>query len=188
MANRRIPQPRGKVLGGSSSINGLVYIRGQREDYDHWRQLGNEGWSFDDVLPYFRKSEDQQRGADEFHGTGGPLAVSDRKTSHPLADAFIEAAAALGYPRTDDFNGPNHEGFGYLQLTSRNGMRSSTAVAFLRPARKRENLTIVTTAHATRILFDGVRATGVEYVRNAKTVTARASGEVILSGGSINSP
>jgi len=188
VANRRIPQPRGKVLGVSSSINGLVYIRGQREDYDHWRQLGNEGWSFDDVLPYFRKSEDQQRGTDDYHGAGGPLAVSDRKTPHPLADAFIDAAAALGYPRTDDFNGPNHEGFGYLQLTSRNGLRSSTAVAFLRPARKRKNLHVVTRAHATRILFDGVRATGVEYVRNGKTVTAQAHGEVILSGGSINSP
>ena len=188
VANRRIPQPRGKVLGGSSSINGLVYIRGQREDYDHWRQLGNEGWSFDDVLPYFRKSEDQERGADAYHGAGGPLAVSDRKTPHPLCDAFIESAAALGYPRTDDFNGPNHEGFGYLQLTSRNGRRSSTAVAFLRPARKRNNLHVVTRAHATRILFDGRRAVGVEYVRHGKTVAARTNGEVILSGGAINSP
>ena len=186
--NRRIAQPRGKVLGGSSSINGLVYIRGQREDYDHWRQLGNEGWSFDDVLPYFRKSEDQERGADDYHGAGGPLAVSDRKTPHELCDAFIESAVALGYPRTDDFNGPNPEGFGYLQLTSRNGLRSSTAVAFLRPARKRKNLRVATSAHATRILFDGRRATGVEYVQNGKTVTAQASGEVILSGGAINSP
>ncbi|MFT5181459.1 MAG: choline dehydrogenase [Alphaproteobacteria bacterium] len=186
--NRRIAQPRGKVLGGSSSINGLVYIRGQREDYDHWRQLGNDGWSFDDVLPYFRKSEDQQRGADEYHGAGGPLAVSDPKTPHPLADAFIDSAAALGYPRTNDFNGPSPEGFGYLQLTSRNGLRSSTAVAFLRPARKRPNLHVVTSAHATRILFDGARASGIEYVRNGKTITAQASGEVILSGGSINSP
>jgi choline dehydrogenase len=188
VADRRIPNPRGKVLGGSSSINGLVYIRGQREDYDHWRQLGNDGWSFDDVLPYFRKSEDQQRGADEYHGAGGALAVSDPKTPHPLADAFIDAAATLGYPRTDDFNGPNREGFGYLQLTSRNGLRSSTAVAFLRPARKRKNLHIVTSAHATRILFDGARATGIEYARDGRTVTAQASGEVILSGGSINSP
>ena len=176
------------MLGGSSSINGLVYIRGQREDYDHWRQLGNEGWSFDDVLPYFRKSEDQQRGADEYHGKGGPLAVSDRKTPHELCDAFIDAAAALGYPRTDDFNGPQHEGFGYLQLTARNGRRCSTAVGFLRPARKRRNLHTVTRAHATRILFDGSRASGIEYSRNGATHTALANGEVILCGGAINSP
>ncbi len=188
VANRRIPNPRGKVLGGSSSINGLVYIRGQREDYDQWRQLGNEGWSFDDVLPYFKKSEDQARGADAYHGAGGPLAVSDPKTPHPLCEAFIDAAAALGYPRTDDFNGPNHEGFGYLQLTARNGLRASTSVAFLRPARKRNNLRVVTDAHATRIMFDGTRAVGVEYVKNGKTVTAQARGEVILSGGAINSP
>jgi len=188
VANRRIPNPRGKVLGGSSSINGLVYIRGQREDYDQWRQLGNDGWSFDDVLPYFRKSEDQQRGADAYHGAGGPLAVSDPKTPHPLADAFIESAVARGYPRTDDFNGPNHEGFGYLQFTQRNGLRASAAVAFLRPARGRANLHIVTRAHATRVLFDGTRATGIEYVRNGRTETAEARGEVILSGGAINSP
>ena len=188
VAGRRIPNPRGKVLGGSSSINGLVYIRGQREDYDHWRQLGNPGWSFEDVLPYFRKSEDQQRGASEYHGTGGPLAVSDRKTPHVLCDAFIEAAAARGYPRTDDFNGPQHEGFGYLQLTARNGRRCSTAVGFLRPARKRANLHVVTRAHATRILFDGSRATGIEYSQDGARITARAGREVILSGGAINSP
>jgi len=186
--NRRIAQPRGKVLGGSSSINGLVYIRGQREDYDHWRQLGNDGWSFDDVLPYFRKSEDQQRGADDYHGTGGPLAVSDPAAPHPLCEAFIAAAKAAGYPRTDDFNGPHHEGFGYLQLTTRNGRRSSAATGYLRPARRRKNLTVVTGAHATRIRFEGARAVGVDYLRRGRNHTARASGEVLLSGGAINSP
>ena len=186
--NRRIAQPRGKVLGGSSSINGLVYIRGQREDYDHWRQLGNDGWSFDDVLPYFRKSEDQQRGADDYHGTGGPLAVSDQAGPHPLCEAFIAAAEEAGYPRTDDFNGPNHEGFGYLQLTTRKGRRSSAATGYLRPARGRKNLTIVTNAHATRIHFEGTRAVGVDYLRHGKPHTANAAGEVLLSGGAINSP
>ena len=188
VADRRIPNPRGKVLGGSSSINGLVYIRGQREDYDHWRQLGNEGWSFDDVLPYFRKSEDQERGESEYHGVGGPLGVSDSRTRHPLCDAFIESAVACGFKRTDDFNGPAHEGFGYMQLTARKGMRSSTAVAFLRPAEKRRNLTVVTDAHATRILFEGRRATGVEYAHGGQRVAAHARGEIILSGGAINSP
>ena len=188
VADRCIPNPRGKVLGGSSSINGLVYTRGQREDYDHWRQLGNEGWSFDDVLPFFRKSEDQERGESEYHGTGGPLSVSDSRTRHPLCDAFIESAVACGFKRTDDFNGPQNEGFGYAQLTARNGMRASAAVAFLRPAKNRKNLSIVTGAHATRILFDGRRATGVEYARGGNRFVAEARGEVILSGGAINSP
>ena len=186
--NRRIAQPRGKVLGGSSSINGLVYIRGQREDYDHWRQLGNNGWSFDDVLPYFRKSEDQQRGADEYHGVGGPVAVSDPVGPHPLCEAFITAAEQSGYPRTADFNGPDHEGFGYLQLTTRNGRRSSAATGYLKPARKRKNLTVVTEAHATRVLFDGTRAVGIEYLRRGQTHATHTNGEILLSGGAINSP
>ncbi|MEK9660894.1 MAG: GMC family oxidoreductase N-terminal domain-containing protein [Alphaproteobacteria bacterium] len=188
VAGRRVPTPRGKVLGGSSSINGLVYIRGQAADYDMWRQLGNPGWAYDDVLPYFRKSEDQQRGADEWHGAGGPLAVSDRKTPHELCDAFLESAAKCGYPRTDDFNRADNEGFGYLQLTTRNGRRCSAAVAFLRPAEKRRNLTVVTHAHATRILFEGQRATGIEYSRRGRLATARAEREVILSGGAVNTP
>jgi choline dehydrogenase len=188
VAGRRIPNPRGKVLGGSSSINGLVYIRGQREDYDRWRQLGNEGWGFDDVLPYFRKSEDQERGASDWHGAGGPLSVSDSRARHELCDAFIDSAAACGFPRTDDFNGPNHEGFGYMQLTARNGLRASAAAAFLRPVRGRPNLHIVTRAHATRILFDGRRAVGLEYARDGRRETAQARGEVVLSGGAINSP
>jgi choline dehydrogenase len=186
--NRRVIQPRGKVLGGSSSINGLLYIRGQHEDYDHWRQLGNAGWAFKDVLPYFKRAEDQQRGADDLHGAGGPLAVSDVCEPHPLCDAFIEAAAQAGYPRNDDFNGPAQEGAGYFQLTTKNGRRWSTAVGYLRPARKRPNLAIAADAHATRVLFEGRRAIGVEYRQGGLTHTAYADGEVILSGGAFNSP
>ena len=153
--NRRIPQPRGKVLGGSSSINGMVYIRGHREDYNQWRQLGNTGWGYDDVLPYFRKAEDQTRGEDEYHGVGGPIGVSDVYEKHPLADAFIESAVAAGHPRNNDFNGADQTGFGYCQWTMKNGRRCSTAVGYLKPARKRPNLTIATEAHALRVLFDG---------------------------------
>jgi choline dehydrogenase len=186
--DRAILQPRGKVLGGSSSINGLIYIRGQREDYDLWRQFGNSGWSYEDVLPYFRKAEDQQRGADEYHGIGGPLKVSDPKDPHPLCDAFIAAAHRCGYPLNDDFNGSSQEGFGYYQWSLRDGRRSSAATGYLRPAQRRRNLKVVTRAHATRILFEGKRAIGVEYTRNGQKRSARAEGEVILSGGSFNSP
>ena len=186
--NRRIIQPRGKVLGGSSSINGLLYIRGQKEDYDHWRQLGNTGWGFDDVLPYFRRAEDQERGADELHGVGGPLAVSDVCEPHPLCEAFIAAAERSGIPRTDDFNGPRQEGAGYFQLTARNGRRWSTAAGYLRQARKRPNLKVETKALATRILFDGRRATGIEYRQGDATRTAYANAEVLLAGGAFNSP
>lgn len=185
---RRIIQPRGKVLGGSSSINGLLYIRGQHEDFDHWRQLGNVGWSFRDVLPYFRRAEDQQRGADDLHGSGGPLAVSDVPDPHPLCEAFIDACEQAGLPRNDDFNGPTQEGAGYFQLNSRNGRRCSTAVGYLRPARHRANLAVVTKAMTARILFDGRRAVGVEYRRDGVLHRAQASGEVIVSGGAINSP
>src|SRR5438105_3113719 len=132
--DRRVYWPRGKVLGGSSSINGMVYIRGQAEDFDHWRQLGNTGWSFDDVLPYFKRAEHQTRGADEFHGTGGPLCVSDVPDHHPICEAFIAAALGLGYRRNDDFNGASQDGVGYHQTTTRNGRRCSTAVGYLRPA------------------------------------------------------
>jgi choline dehydrogenase len=185
---RPVGQPRGKVLGGTSAINGMVYIRGQAEDYDHWRQLGNSGWSYEDVLPYFRKAEDQQRGGDEFHGVGGPLAVSDVYESHPLAEAYIEAAVQAGYPRNPDFNGASQEGFGPTQWTTRKGRRSSTAVGYLRPARKRANLAVATNAHATRLLFDGTRATGVEYSQNGQLRTAHADGEVLVCGGAYNSP
>jgi choline dehydrogenase len=186
--HRRIIQPRGKVLGGSSSINGLLYIRGQAEDFDHWRQLGNAGWSFADVLPYFRRAEDQARGEDALHGVGGPLAVSDVCEPHPLCEAFIAAAQQAGFARNDDFNGPTQEGAGYFQLTARNGRRWSTAVGYLRPARGRHNLVVVPNAPANRILFSGKRAVGVEYRQGERTRTAYANAEVILAAGAFNSP
>ncbi|TMJ05996.1 MAG: choline dehydrogenase [Alphaproteobacteria bacterium] len=188
LGGRSIIQPRGKVLGGSSSINGLLYIRGQAEDFNHWRQLGNAGWSFEDVLPYFRRAEDQQRGADDLHGVGGPLSVRDVSEPHPLCDAFIAACGEAGLPRNDDFNGPDQEGAGYFQLTTRNGRRWSTARGYLKPARKRHNLAVVSNALTTRILFDGRRAVGVEYRKDGATHTARANAEVILSSGAFNSP
>ena len=151
--NRKVIAPRGKVLGGSSSINGLIYIRGQAEDFNFWRQLGNAGWSFEDVLPYFRKAEANERGADQFHGASGPLSVSNLRDRHPLADAYVEAAQQCGYPRNDDFNGPAQEGAGYYQTTMRNGVRSSTAAGYLKPVRRRANLEVVSEALATRILL-----------------------------------
>jgi choline dehydrogenase len=184
---RRVIQPRGKVLGGSSSINGLMYVRGQAEDFDRWRQLGNVGWSYADVVPYFRKAEGQQRGADEWHGADGPLAVSDLG-SLPICDAFINAAEQCGYRRNPDFNGASQEGFGYYQFTTRNGRRCSTAVGYLRPARRRTNLTVVSRALATRVTFEGKRATGIAYLQGDAAHTARANIEVILAGGAFNSP
>jgi choline dehydrogenase len=163
MNGRRISWPRGKVLGGSSSINGLIYIRGQRQDFDLWRQLGNAGWSYDDVLPYFRKAEDQERGADEFHGSGGPLGVSNLKTDHPLHDAFIAGAQEAGYPYNRDFNGAVQEGVGPLQLTVKGRRRSSAAVGYLNPVKSRRNLQIEIRALTQRVLLDGKRAIGVEY-------------------------
>jgi choline dehydrogenase len=186
--NRQIIQPRGKVLGGSSSINGLLYIRGQPADFDHWRQLGNSGWSFEDVLPYFRRAEDQARGEDALHGVGGPLAVSDVCEPHPLCEAFIAAAQQAGFPRNDDFNGPTQEGAGYFQLTARHGRRCSTAVGYLRQARRRPNLAVVPNALASRILFSGRRAVGVEYRCGGATRIAHANAEVIVAGGAFNSP
>jgi choline dehydrogenase len=186
--NRQIIQPRGKVLGGSSSINGLLYIRGQPADFDRWRQLGNSGWSFEDVLPYFRRAEDQARGEDALHGVGGPLAVSDVCEPHPLCEAFIAAAQQAGFPRNDDFNGPTQEGAGYFQLTARHGRRCSTAVGYLRQARRRPNLAVVSNALARRILFSGRRAAGVEYRCGDTTRVAHANAEVIVAGGAFNSP
>ncbi|WP_340115871.1 choline dehydrogenase [Pelagibius sp. 7325] len=185
---RRLDWPRGKVLGGSSSINGLLYIRGQKEDYDQWRQLGNTGWSYDDVLPYFIRSEDQERGGDDYHGVGGPLAVSNMRIRRELCDKFIEAAGELGIPPSDDFNGAAQEGAGYFQLTARNGRRCSTAVGYLKPAKRRPNLTIVTHAQTERVIFEGRRAVGVAYRRKDKSLEARCRGEVILSAGAIGSP
>lgn len=188
IAGRSLAWPRGRVLGGSSSINGLLYIRGQAEDYDHWRQLGCTGWSYDDVLPYFRKAEDQQHGPDMFHGAGGPLAVSDMRVRRDICDAYIEAAARNGIPRTTDFNGAQQEGAGYFQLTARNGRRCSAAVAYLRPARGRPNLTIMTDAQAQRIVIEARRATGVVYKRGDAVHVAHADSEVILASGAIHSP
>ncbi|HKO07919.1 MAG TPA: choline dehydrogenase [Alphaproteobacteria bacterium] len=185
---RRIFNPRGKVLGGSSSINGLVYIRGQREDFDGWRDAGNPGWGFDELLPYFKRAENQTRGPDQFHGTLGPLTVSDPSEPHPLCDAFIAGAEEAGFPRNPDFNGPTQEGAGYYQFTLRGRRRASTAVAYLKPALKRPNLKVVTEALLTRILSEGRRAVGVEYRRDGVVCTARARGEVIVSGGAINTP
>ena len=186
---RQLDWPRGKVLGGSSSLNGLLYVRGQPQDYDRWAQMGNPGWAWDDVLPLFKRSENQERGADDFHGTEGPLSVSNMRLSRPICDAWVEAAQAAGYPFNPDYNGATQEGVGYFQLTTRNGRRCSSAVAFLNPARSRPNLKIVTRAAASRILFDGKRATGVAY-RDAGGIehTVKARVEVILSSGAIGSP
>ncbi len=186
--NRRISWPRGKVLGGSSSINGLIYIRGQSQDFDLWRQLGNAGWSYDDVLPYFRKAEDQEHGANAFHGAGGPLGVSDLKTDHPLHDAFIAGAQQAGYPYNPDFNGAKQEGVGPLQLTVKGRRRSSAAVGYLNPVKSRANLRIEVRALTHRVLLEGKRAVGVEYSQNGTLHQAKAAKEVLLCGGAINSP
>lgn len=188
VAGRAIPWPRGKVLGGTSSINGLIYMRGQKQDYDLWRQLGNEGWSYDDVLPYFRKAENQERGADEFHGADGPLSVSDIRDRREICDAFIDAAAEAGVPRNKDFNGPEQEGVGNFQTTSGGGKRCSAAVAYLKTARGRANLRIETGAMVMRLLFDGTRATGIAYRQGGEDREAEAQGEIVLAGGAINSP
>lgn len=186
--NRRIAQPRGKVLGGSSSINGLIYIRGQREDFEHWRQCGATGWGFDDVLPYFLKAEDQARGASEYHGAGGPLPASDQSEPHPLCDAFIDAARQAGHPANADFNGATQEGAGYYQTTSRHGRRVSAAVAYLNPVKRRANLRIVTGAHVTKLVLEGKRVVGVQWRAGEEIQSARAGKEVILSAGAIGSP
>src|SRR5690606_16801041 len=191
MNGRRIYWPRGKTLGGSSAINGLIYIRGQREDYDHWEQQGNPGWSYKEVLPYFIKSETNQRGESEFHGGAGPLKVSDIGQAHELIEAFIHGAEESGVPRTADFNGVSQEGAGYYQLTTWKGWRCSTATAYLKPARKRANLKVASQARATGVIFDGKRAIGVKYMQGGKEHVAHISsdgGEVLLSAGAIHSP
>ncbi len=185
---RSVPWPRGRVLGGSSSINGLIYIRGQKQDFDLWRQLGNTGWSYDDVLPYFRKAEDQEHGSDTYHGSGGPLAVSDLRGGHELHDAFIAGAVESGHRANADFNGADQEGVGPLQVTVRNRRRVSTAVGYLRPALRRPNLRVETGALAHRVLIDGGRAVGVEFAQGGEVRQVRARREVVLSGGAVNSP
>ncbi len=186
--NRQLYLPRGKTLGGSSSINGMVYIRGNHGDYDEWRQRGCEGWDWDSVLPYFKKAENQTRGADDFHGVGGPLHVSDQPSRFELADAALEACVQAGIPRNPDFNGAVQEGCGYYQTTTNNRRRWSTAQAYLAPARKRPNLEVRTGAHATKVLIENNRAVGVEYQSPQGRQTARCKGEVIVSGGAYGSP
>ncbi len=187
--NRQLQWPRGKVLGGSSSLNGLLYIRGQAEDYDNWEALGNRGWSYKDVLPYFKKSESNERGASEYHGGDGPLSVSNIRVKRKLCDLFIDAAEQVGIPRNDDFNGKNQEGAGYFQLTiKQTGVRCSTAVAFLKPIRDRQNLEVVTKALVHRVNFSGNRATGITWSVNGVEQTASCRKEVVLSAGAIGSP
>jgi choline dehydrogenase len=181
---RSIPWPRGKVLGGSSSINGLLYVRGQAQDFDDWANLGNEGWQWDNVLPYFKRSEDWQGEANTLRGQGGPLAVSETRLSRPVVDAWLQAAQNSGYPANKDYNGADQEGVGLFQLTAKKGRRCSSAVAYLNPARKRTNLTILTDSCVEKLLFDGVRVIGVQLASGQ----LRANKEVILSAGAIGSP
>jgi choline dehydrogenase len=183
--NRRIYLPRGRVLGGTGSINGMVYMRGNPLDYDSWDQ---PGWSYRELLPYFIRAEDNERGAGEFHGAGGPLAVSENRSRNPMSDAFIAAAIGAGHPANDDFNGAAQDGFGYYQVTQRDGMRCSSAAAYLRPALDRPNLTVQTRVLVHRVLMAGDRATGVTGHRADEEVTVHAEREVILAAGAYNSP
>ena len=185
---RALNYPRGRVLGGCSSINGMIYMRGQARDYDGWRQLGNPGWSWDDVLPYFKRSEDNVGGADEFHGQGGEWRVEEMRLTWEILDAFRDAAAEIGIPKVDDFNRGNNEGCGYFRVNQRRGVRWNTARAFLRPAMNRPNLAVVTGAQASRILLVGRRAVGVEFMKGGVRRSVEARGEVILASGSIGSP
>ena len=181
--------PRGKVIGGSGSINAMVHVRGQPHDFDDWAALGNQGWGWDDVLPYFVKAEDHDLGAGSYHGAGGPQHVTEISAkAHPLSRTFIETGKALGLPFAADLNSPQGEGVGIYQINTRHGRRASTANEYLRPALRKGGVTLRTKSHATRILFEGTRATGIAYQRGGKTFEARAKREVILSGGSINSP
>ncbi len=189
IAGRTSYWPRGKVIGGSSSINAMVYIRGQREDFDDWKALGNEGWGWGDVLPYFKKSEHNDLGGNEIRGGDGPLYVSTMaKDLHPLCDTFVEAGVECGINHNPDFNGATQEGVGLYQNTAKNGLRMSAARAYLHPANKRKNLTVEKNAHATRILFEGKKAVGVEYHQNGLRQKAFAGREVIVAAGAINSP
>lgn len=188
MESRPMYWPRGKVLGGSSSINGIVYIRGHAKDYDEWESLGNPGWSYKDVLPYFKKAMDQARGEDDFHGVNGPLLVSDPPLENPLFATYIDAGKQAGHPHTTDFNGAQQYGVGAYQQTARNGRRCSTAVSFLKPARKRNNLTVMTGALTSKILMDGNKAVGVEYIKDKQKYSVHAHQEVLLCAGAVQSP
>lgn len=185
---RRGYQPRGRTLGGSSAINAMIYTRGHPSDYDGWAAAGNPGWSWSEVLPWFRRSEDNSRGEDAWHGVGGPLSVSDLRSPNPICEDFLQAAEQAGFARNADFNGPEQEGVGLYQVTQRNGERWSAARAFLAPARARPNLDVRTRAHVTRILFEGRRAVGVEYRQDGATKLLRARREVLLSAGALQSP
>jgi choline dehydrogenase len=186
--NRRIYLPRGRMLGGSSSMNAMVYIRGNRADFDDWAADGATGWGYNDVLPYFIKSEGNERGEDQFHGNLGPLTVSEGRSKYPIAEAFFAAAKDSGLQANPDFNGAEQDGVGYHQVTQRNGLRCSTAVAYLHPAKQRPNLTVITAGLATRILFDKKRAIGVEVIRGGAIEQIKADREVILSAGGYGSP
>lgn len=186
--NRKHLWPKGRVLGGSSSINGLLYVRGQRADYDGWRQMGCEGWSADDVLPYFKRAENQERGANEWHGAGGPLNVSDVREQHPLSKAIIEACVQAGIPPSPDINADKQEGVSWFQTTIRNGKRHSAAVGYLHPVMHRRNLQVETKAVAARILFENKRAVGLEFLQHGVRREARANKEVIIAAGSVGSP
>jgi choline dehydrogenase len=185
LGGRRLYLPRGRMLGGTSSMNAMVYIRGNPVDYDGW---GIPDWSYGELLPYFRRSEDNERGASEYHGTGGPLAVSDGRSRNPMTEAFLVAAAEAGHPANDDFNGPDQDGFGRYQVTCRDGRRCSSAVAFLRPALDRPNLTVLTSALVDRVVFAGARATGVEAIEGGTRRWLEATREVIVCAGAYNSP
>jgi len=189
LKGKEVPWPRGKVLGGSSALNGLLYVRGQRQDYDHWKELGNTGWGWDDVLPYFRKSENNERGGDAFHGSGGLLNVSEPVYKHPICEAWIAAAQAAGYPANSDCNGASQEGVGFFQLTTRHGRRFSTSVGFLGSVRRRPNLKVLTNAHTSKVIIEDGQATDVEIIwkdADKRRITARR--EIILSAGAVGSP
>jgi choline dehydrogenase-like flavoprotein len=188
LGGRRGYQPRGKVLGGSSSVNAMVYIRGQRVDYDEWAAQGNEGWGWNDVLPYFKRSEHNERGADEFHGTGGPLNVMDLRSPNRFGPVFVQAAVDAGFRHNPDFNGADQEGVGMYQVTHKKGERFSAAKAYLTPASSRPNLQVITGAHTTRILMEGKRAVGVEYRQGGQVHQLKAGREVLLCAGALQSP
>ncbi|MEU6665845.1 GMC family oxidoreductase N-terminal domain-containing protein [Streptomyces sp. NPDC046727] len=188
LGGRRTYLPRGRTFGGSSSMNAMIYMRGSRADYDGWAAAGATGWSYADVLPYFRRSEDNERGEDEFHGVDGPLTVSDGRSGHPLTSAFVQAAEQAGHKANDDFNGETQFGVGRYQVTQRGGMRCSAAVAYLHPALERPNLTVLPAARAQRVVIEGGRATGVEVERGGTVEVVRAEREVILSAGTYESP
>jgi choline dehydrogenase-like flavoprotein len=188
LGGRRLYLPRGRVIGGSGSVNAMIYLRGHRVDFDEWAAAGCDGWAYDDVLPYFKRAEDNERGADAFHGVGGPLSVSDSRSMHPLIEAMLEASVQAGYERIPDLNVDRPEGVSRFQLTQRGGFRCSTADAYLNPALERDNLEVISGAFVQRIAFEGDRAVGVELVRDGVVETVRAEREVILSAGSYQSP